>query len=767
MKYGCILFVLAVAACGPGSSSGPLPACSAAIPGSPQAVMDASGASACSESATVTIAKTADLTADGFHAIGPAIAFSGAGPYKHGVDFVVPLDAGKLAAGLEPEVMVLVKRGNAPAHAALVTNLDVERTLNRVHFHATDVATFQAVLRDGAGTPHLRHYTYRALGGVSMGGFGSSVLFWEHPELFDAIGVMGADPGPDMTYSLGMIHDYFLAGFCTAADGKDKIGQLCPSPRKPLLDQLEVPSSFEAFPYQAGEGVGLTLRRQLYLRANRDLARAMGNASGYNPDSPYLPPGVTAEYVARSTADQCGKPIVLKSFFDWRYNPDGKYDVITFCDGNDSDAVGLGKFDPATPAVNPVQILLAVDVNGNGKRDSGEPVIVQASEPFKDVGTDGKADADEPGYDAVSNPDPNGDDYHYLWNPTGTEGNWRFDDGEPFDDLGLDGVPASVGGCAAQKGMAGCYDYGEGNGKFDYSPNFANWRAHDPRTNIEKQPASMFDRIDVYYDAGIRDFFNAQVSTNSLLGAVLQTGKQAVHGFDGFPALVHDAPSQEAKFDISRIDVPQVVGRFGFVRYGDPDVTDDVVKATGDGRHVGTGAQAIHRAQMLLNWLGQRWPDGDRKIAPVDSTRAMINDTLMQSDGRNSPYLVVLPPGYFSPENASLTYPVVFLGHGLGMQPQDLGAISILAQNAMIDQRVAEAKRLPKFIIVVMDARCRPDGDVTQASLDLQGDLCEEGAFYTDHPEGQYKGETQLLELMKVIDGKYRTKTAADVMVTQ
>ena len=57
---------------------------------------------------------------------------------------------------------------------------------------------------------------------------------------------------------------------------------------------------------------------------------------------------------------------------------------------------------------------------------------MQGNEPFDDVGTDGVADAGEPGYDPVANPDPNGDDYHYLWNPTGTENNWRYDEGEPY-----------------------------------------------------------------------------------------------------------------------------------------------------------------------------------------------------------------------------------------------------------------------------------------------------------------------------------------------
>ena len=37
-------------------------------------------------------------------------------------------------------------------------------------------------------------------------------------ELFDALAILGADPGPDLTYSLGMIYDWMMAGFCTAPD---------------------------------------------------------------------------------------------------------------------------------------------------------------------------------------------------------------------------------------------------------------------------------------------------------------------------------------------------------------------------------------------------------------------------------------------------------------------------------------------------------------------------------------------------------------------
>jgi hypothetical protein len=762
MKYLVCAGATLIAVCGC-SSTPALPACSAAIPAGATANTGPDGASACSEAGAVSATKDADLSADGYGVAGAAYTFSGVGPFPHGVDFVVPYSPSKVKSDLD--VVVLAKKRNWPAHAAAVSNVVVERAHGLVHFHAPDVATFQIGVKSDAGAKTMRHMTYRAIAGVSMGGFGSSVNFWLHPERYDAIGVMGADPGPDMTYTLGMIHDFFFSGFCTAADGAAAVGTLC-APKRPLLaDQGERLSTFESFLYEAGEGVGLTLRRSLYVRANRDLSRAMGNGVYYNPDSPYLPPGVPASTLAMAPADACANPIVLKSFFDARYNPDGKLDVITFCDGNDSDANGLGKFDPAVAETDPAQILLAVDVNGNGKRDSGEPVVVQGNEPFDDVGGDGVADADEPGYDAVANPDPNGDDYHYLWNPTGTENNWRYDEGEPYRDVGVDGVPMSVGGCQAAHGVPNCYDYGEGNGHFDYTPGQASWRAADPRTNLDAMAPADVDRLDTWYDAGIRDFFNAQVSTNSLMGALGAKGAP-VRVWDGFPAIVGGAQANENAFDANKVDWPSL-GRHVYVRYGNPDLTEDVVEATGDGRHVGTATQAVHRAQALLFYLANRWPDGDRALAKVDSANSHITATFAASSGRMSPYSVILPPGYTQPENADKRYPVVYFMHGYGMDPEGIAQVSLIAQNAMVDTRESDATRMPKFIIVLVDGKCRPGGDVAQAPLPDGGDVCETGTFYTDHPEGDAKASSELIELEDYIDANYRTRAPADVPFVQ
>ena len=210
-----------------------------------------------------------------------------------------------------------------------------------------------------------------------MGGNASMSIGLRHRDRFDFIGDLGGEPGPAMTYSLAMFRDFLFGGFCTAApdDGGD-VGALCLDDQRPAAaDQFEIKSDFEHMTYQDGEGVGLTLRRNLYMKAARDLSRALGNPALYNPDPAahgYAPPGVDAAYLARAAADRCANPLTLTSFHDREFNPDGSLPVITFCDGGDSATLGLGVFDPAQPQGNPAEVLLAVDVNRNGRRDSGD-----------------------------------------------------------------------------------------------------------------------------------------------------------------------------------------------------------------------------------------------------------------------------------------------------------------------------------------------------------------------------------------------------------
>ena len=741
-------------------------------------------AGACTEATTaITGAAAADIVPTGYTALGPAVTFSlaTATVFPHGVDFVVPCDMGKaLPTAPASRVVVVEKRSNGAVVITPVTNMIVESGYGRLHFHGDEMGTYQAIIPSTAGNPVMRHFTYRALAGVSMGGIGSSVNFWAHPDRYDALSVMGADPGPDIVYDINLARDLLLGGFCTADDEAAGIGKVGESEltkpacqhRKALADQFEYVFDFEQMNYQAGDGVGLTLKRGTFLRAYRDLSRGFGNgAYGTLPSTntmggvlhgTYLPPGVGAATLSQASPDLCAHPTVLKNFFDQRFNPKGDHDVITFCDGVD-DPAHLGWFPTdGTPQTLPTQTLLAVDVNGNGKRDQGEPVIVQLSEPYSDVGTDGLADKDEPGYDPVTNPDPNHDDFHWLHNPDGKENNGKWDTGEPYVDSGLDGVKGK--GCPL--GSAdGCYDLGEGNGKYDLNPNVANWFARDPRLLSEAADSALFDRINIYYDAGIRDFLNTQVATNSLAASLHARGNH-VRVWDGFPMLVDKPPADEIAFDVSGFDWERL-GRRAYVRYGDPDASLATQENTGDGRHVGTALQATHRALMMFYSVSHVWPGGDISVDGNLDVNDPINAMFTAKNGRVTPYSVVLPPGYDA--HTDERYPVLYLFHGYGMKPADLGMVAAIAQGFMVNPKVPDAKRMQKFIIVAVDGMCRPGGDLESGtlSLDPKTDICEEGTFYADHPDGTAKAETQLLELEDLIDTMYRTKMPADLMVTQ
>jgi hypothetical protein len=625
-----------------------------------------------------------------------------------------------------------------------------------------------------------RRFTFKAIGGVSMGGQGAGSIAFRHPERFDAVGMLGADPGVDARYILSFMREILLGGFCSAEDqaaGRGRIGELCAGGRQALPGQWERLEDWEHMIFEEGEGTGLTLKRDTYLKALRDLTRAHGNAVLYagsvsgRPEW-YLPPGVPRSVLAQERPCE-QPPVVLANFFDRRFNPDGAFPVITFCDGGDRSAGGGGRgygvFDPAVAQTNPVQVLLAADVNGNGRRDSGEPLVTQFSEPFRDVGTDGVPSREEPGYEAATNPDPAGDDYHYVRNPTGTEGNWIWDGpvagtparpGEPWEDAGLDGVLGR--GCPTGS-APGCYDYGEGNHAFDYNPSVQYWFEHSAPVRFQTFTPAQRARLNIWADAGIRDFFNATPATNQFIGALRAAGED-VRVYDGFDRLL---PGQV--FDWQAVDWPNV-GRHVYVRYGNPDATpDDVLR--GDGRHVGTPLEVVYRVNSVFAWFSANWPGGDRSYQDLDTTRSFQRDltfNCVACGNRETPFSVFVPPGYFAPANASVRYPVIYFLHGYGQSPDDMVDASALFANQMINRNIPEARRFQKFIVVYVDGRCRPGYDVRDQVAPATGDGCEKGTFYVDQRgDGQAKMEAAMLELMDHIDAQYRTKHPEEIEVVQ
>jgi hypothetical protein len=277
----------------------------------------------------------------------------------------------------------------------------------------------------GKGSPQ-----FRAISGVSMGGYGAMNIGLSHPVYFKTIACLG---GPlDMAYLLKYIEKDVLGNY----------DNLPPYPdRDTLIDMLQ------------------------------DLVISFGNPVYYNPLSTYYPPGITADNASAATT--------LLDFKDGEYNPDGSLPVITY---------------EHPVAGNWVEVLLALELNGNGKRDHGEPILRQFGEPFIDA-----------------------------------NGNGMFDPGEAYLDVGLDGV-------------SGTGDYGEGDGKFTSNPHRENFVAEDPLTHAKTLTLEVLQDLNLYLDAGTEDEFQFDVHTENFVQILQERGLDVLikNGFpENFPQISH------------------------------------------------------------------------------------------------------------------------------------------------------------------------------------------------------------------------------------
>jgi enterochelin esterase-like enzyme len=228
--------------------------------------------------------------------------------------------------------------------------------------------------------------TYRAIAGVSMGGYGALNLGTKHRDLFGTIGSLG---------------------------GPVDLQQLL---RDSITDNLEVKAQ-TAIPRDVGEDFTFDHLppypdRDSRISQLQDLVIAFGNPFLHHPDP-------ARQYLASDS-----EPAALLR--------DDQFDNFTlvgdprgFLDGGDGNADGLRQTSEAP--IQPVDVLLAargsaqalsggvagqlvggrelVDLNGDGVYDVGDGLVVNYSEPFSD-----------------------------------TNGNLVYDAGEPFEDVGLDGV---------------------------------------------------------------------------------------------------------------------------------------------------------------------------------------------------------------------------------------------------------------------------------------------------------------------------------------
>jgi len=553
-----------------------------------------------------------------------------------------------------------------------------------------------------------RRYTFRAVGGASMGAMTAAQMGLRYNEMFDIIAPSGG--ALDLGMLIHWFRDGMMGGFCVPPE----LGKLCRNP-----DQHQ---DYEHM--DCGGPMGGGFDREGMIETFQDMFIAYGNLASFNPEHPYLPAGMEEEFIHRTKAEMCADPVRLEGYYDWEFNPEGSHPVITFCEG-DGDEQGV--FDPEATRTQPVDLTYAVDLNDNGIRDSGEPVIFRMSERYDDYGEDRIPSAEEAGYDPQTNPDPAGDDYDALENPLGTEDNHLYEDGEPYLDYGLDGVEGTADSP---------YDWGEGNGHFDYNQHVLRTAVmYDPSRLIQDLSTVELDRLDFYIDVGIRDHLGFKFSCEAFAGKMEARGRpiDLRHRYESVLMEGHDV------YDIHYIDWENI-GRDLMIIYGNPDATQKEIDA-GDGGHVGNGSQIFYRFFTMMGFVSERWPDGDFDvIEPADP--AVVLDRTYYSEilGMDKQYFIFLPPGY--DENPDKTYPVLYMFHGIGMDADVLTTTALFADPWMNEGTVQ------KFIMVFPDGECQ--------------DECNSGNFFVNqmgrHIPGRRYEDSLIFELMPLIDETYRTR---------
>jgi hypothetical protein len=622
----------------------------------------------------------------------------------------------------------LVATGCGPAETTTSGTAPIERT-------ETDQ---WGLITCSEATPDRTCYTHRAIMGVSMGASGAGQLGFERPDLFDGVGMLGI-PMLDWTYMLRNFERAYLGGFCdreTILANLDRVNDpdgpaFCGAQPgvvklEPSGRMLEPEQDFNHWYRWIKAGRGGTFGRDKLRESFQDISLAFGNANYYNEASPYFPPGVPMDYRGRRDPDRCATPVVVRGLKHKEYNPDGTYDMVVTCD-SDKIPDKEGDFDPTRPNRFSFEMLLSVDYNGNGQRDYAEPVITMSRERWQDTGTK-----------------PN-DAYDWDTNPSGTAGNWLYDEGEPFEDTGLDGVP-------------GTGDYGEGNGKYDYSPNVLNYFAQNPRHLIRSMPDGHLDRLSIWADAGLRDFLASAAGSNWFWGELRnRLGGEKVRDYTTFRSL----PGAERDYDFLAVDYSsEGIGKHAYVRYGDPDASQRDIDR-GDGHHVGPADQLLDRFLTSLSFLQSRFYEPDIRAAnEVGDPNELIEPQTYYSEalGEERPFGIVFPPGYFDPANAEKRYPVVYLLHGQGQESDDLLASAILffgymaASNDTLTQRKFQSD-WAKFIMVFPDSRCR------------RGE-CDGGNFNANHPGMDGNGprfKDAVFELMAHVEKNFRVRRPVEV----
>jgi hypothetical protein len=790
--------------------------------------------------------------------LGPAVTFQPQDPswstksLKRELTFSIPVNPADMPTAARMRHLVVIYSG-ARARAGRPIPVANPQFIEQpdhnwvLQFDAPWFGTYQAAVLANAGTvAYTRHLTHRAIVGFSMGAGGAAIIGMRHNDQFDAIAPMGGLS--DLTWLVWYIENYKFGGFCSASQPG------CPIPAPNLYTLNETFAHTEDFDhwfFQPGAGTGGTFARGDWQNMLADFSIMGGNPNSQNAD-PTIPfmvtgPSSTSPFVngvasGLITGTNCsvtidpispddddsvamqaqeavtetqqqnlqtacldsrclpGNAWVAKTgFYDATYNPTGQLPVISFCDGGQNGTSPyVDTWAPGTPGNEvPSDVTLAVDLNGNGIRDMGEPVIRQGAEPFTDTGVDGVADVNEPGYDPIKNPDPNQDDYDYALNPNGTENDHYYEKGEPFQDVGLDGVPNTP-----QQSQGG-YDVGEGDGVYTMASGAVRFYSVDPHQELHGRvtppagpvtPATLA-RLSFWADGGVRDMANFAAVANHFAGAVSSVtnpnGTPVLpttyyNNFENLPGSNPLEPDQYLAANVLWNDIsPSAHMRYGYV-----DATAAMI-AQGDGQHVGTATQILYRLVTSFYFAANAWPDADRTLSEAlitdptqpgynaETTTTNVLGTACELAGhcetyftgpttqRMGPIAVTLPPGYAIEANRvnNVRYPVLFVLHGYGQDPRDLEATAAVTDNYESDRQRSAATRLAKMIVVYPDGRCRID-PVTNAPECIRGTFdVNSNRVVNGHPIGRI--DDWFEEVIQYVDQNYRTLPASDVNIVE
>jgi hypothetical protein len=433
--------------------------------------------------------------------------------------------------------------------------------------------------------------------------------------------------------------------------------------------------------------------RDTRLSMIKDLVIAFGNPFLHHPDASrqYLAMDSEPAHILRD--DAFGS-------FTLPANPRG------FLDGGDANQDGLRQTSE-TPTT-PVDVLLLAggslpriasgttgvdvggrmlaDLNGDGVYDVGDGIVVNLSEPFVD-----------------------------------TNGNGVYDEGEPFSDFGLDGVPGSG-------------DFGEGNGRFDYDPDRANWLAEDPLTRLEGRAVADIATQRIYMDVGTQDEFGFGKHYDNFV-TMLQSKGLTVDTRNDFPA--------------NCVTVAKLPQQYLLIRYvgghtGIPEA-DDVTNNLLNGDVCGS-LPIWQRLLTMISYMDSSFPDGfngpgNLKITDLDP-RGDIMKTQITSPALRTgsgtapeqPVLIYRPPAFF---HTTRSFPIVYILGGYGQAPDDYARLG-----DMLDPLILTMQMQNMFVAVLPGAGGR------------------KASFYVNHRVP----ESQVPDLINPTSGRYEDSIIQDLI---